>query len=356
MEPVVKEYFDSADAVKLLLMPFVCCAIFGLPGHIGNYVANLCRFAAYAFFILCGFFSAESDDVGSPKTVNTLRRTGMRFVFLFVLYFVINFLLYTLGMGVSMKGLLSALLHKRVFFEVIVLCMWPFNMGKSVWFIQSLFYIRILLWLMKKYRLLRFYKLLMVIGILAMLFTSELAAVIGFNFVGYPYIPANWLTCALPNMMLGRLVYEKRSKLLALPKAVYPIGFVLGTALAFMEFTLLKNNGYLVHMGNAVGFYVMALSVCCWTFRTHSLDSSPLTVHGRAYSWSIYALCQPVALFMVILAANTSDELLSTVQNWGGPVIYFGSLLVAIILGYLSFLTEEFNDSVFIRKWNRWLN
>ena len=357
VEPVVtKIYYDRADSLKFWLMPFVCFACFGLKGHIGSYIANLSRFAAITFFVLCGFFSAESDDVGSLNSVKTLRRTTLRFFYLFAILLVSNIIFYTLGVGTPFKRLISALLHKRVLFEFIVLCSWPFNMGKSLWFIQSLFYIRVLLWLMKKLQLLKFYKLLMVIGFLAMLFTSELAGVVGFNFLGITYFPANWLTCALPNMMLGRYAYEKRAKLLAQPVSVYISGFVIGTAMAFTEFTLLNNHGYLYHMGNAVGFCVMALSLSCLFLRMPASTYTFFTAHGRSYSWTIYALSQPVALILVQLAAMASSRLLTAVQEWGGIVIYIACLLITLIFGYILFFIDAYNDSAFIRKWNRWLH
>lgn len=355
VEPVTKPYYCSADALKFFLMPFVCFACFGLPGQIGNYIANLSRFTAPTFFVLCGFFSAISDDVGSLRTGKTLLRTGARFVYLAIILFLANIAFYTLGRGVSLKQLILALLTKRTLFDFFVLCTWPFNMGKSLWFVQSLFYVRFGLWLMKKLHLLRFYKLLMVLGFLAMLLTSEFASVVHFRFLGYDSFPANWLTCALPNMMLGRFVYEKREKLLSLPIWSFLITFALGTTLAFEEFTLLKYFGHLVQMGNTIGFCVMATSISCLFLRMTAMDETFFAAHGRMYSWGIYAMCQPVMLGLIILAYNISDPLLSAVQTWAGLVTYFVCLLIAFVFGYIMFWLDEYNDSELVKRWNRWL-
>ena len=337
-------------------MPFVCFAGFGLPGKVGNYIARLSMFAAPAFFILCGFFHARNDQTGNPKNNKVLLRTVLRFLALFAVYLIANILRYTLQIGVPLKAMLSALLSKRILFEFFVLCSWPFDMGKPLWFIQSLLYVRIGLWLMNKWKLMRFEKLLMVLGFLAMLFTSELAGLVHFHFLGYSYIPTNWLTCALPYMLLGRLAYEKREKLREVSAAVCIVGFVLGTAMAFGEFTLLSRYGYLVYIGSAVGFGVMALSVFILFLKMNDLKRTFISVHGSTYSWRIYALSQPVGLLLLLLAYSVSPALLSTVQTWGGIIVYVICLLLSFVFGYTMHLTRIYNDSAIMRKWRRWLH
>ena len=344
------------NALKFLLMPFVCFAGFGLPGQVGSYISKLSMFAAPTFFIICGFFHARNERIGSGKNDKVVLRTALRFLALFAVLFAANLMRYTLQMGIPLKILLSELLRKRRLFEFFVLCSWPFDMGRPIWFIQSLLYVRFGLWLMGKWKLMRLDKPLMALGFLAMLLTSEFAGLVHFEFLGYHYFPANWLTCALPYMMLGRVAYEKREKLRALPTAVYAIGFVLGIAMAFFEFTLLSKYGYLVYIGNAVGFGVAALSVFCLFLKTDALKRTFFAAHGKTYSWRIYALSQPVGLILLLVAGQYSREFLSALRDWGGIIVYVVCLALSFVLGYIMFFTRKNNNSAFMRKWNRWLH
>ena len=101
----------------------------------------------------------------------------------------------------------------------------------------------------------------LVITVLAMLLMGEFAGVIGFNFLGYPYIPGNWLTRALPYLLLGRLLREKRESLLNIPKFIHIIQFVIGGGLVILELFVLARNDLLLYKGHMMGYGVMALVV-----------------------------------------------------------------------------------------------
>lgn len=356
MEQVKRSRYYGINALRFLLMPFVCFACFGLPGRVGGIISNLSMFAAPTFFILCGFFHARNERTGTDKNTKVLRRTALRFLALFALFLLLNLALYLIQIGIPLKTLLAALVKKRTLFEFVVLCVWPFAMGRPIWFIQSLLYVRFGLWLMNKWKLMRLEKPLMVLGFLAMLLTSELAGLVHFQVLGYRYLTTNWLTCALPYILLGRIAYEKREKLRALSTKVCIIGFVLGAALAFGEFSLLSYFGYLVYAGNSIGFGVMAMSAFCLFLKKNDMKRSFLAAHGRSYAWRIYVLNQPVGLLVLLFASFSSAALLSAVQQWSGVIVYVLCLLISFVFGYILHFTKIQNDSKLMRKWNRWLH
>ena len=108
---------------------------------------------------------------------------------------------------------------------MIVLCTWPFPVGETIWFIQALLYARVILWFMNKYGLMKHYKKILIVTALLTVFFGEFAGIIRFNFHGYTYIPGNAITRALPYMLLGRFLYEKREALFSRPSWKYCLAF-----------------------------------------------------------------------------------------------------------------------------------
>lgn len=327
-------YRTGADALRFWLMPFVCLAAFGLPDRWGALVSQFSRFAPLAFYILCGFFWAEGEDMGDDeRPARTLRRTALRFFLLFAAYLAIN-LGYYLLLGAPAGEVLGGLLRKRTLFNFVVLCAWPFQMGETLWFLQSLFYVRVGLWLMEKLRLMRFYKLVMLLAFLITLLTGELAAVVKFSFLGYRYLPANWLTCALPYVLLGRLVYEKQEDMLAYTERSYIVLFVLGVAAAYGEFALLSRFNLIAYTGHSLGFGLMALSACCLFLDLQANQWDFAAVHGREFAWCIYAISQPVGLLLLFVTSLVSPGLFGIVQAFGGVCVYLVCLPLAFCIGY----------------------
>ena len=340
MEPVsVKTYHRGADALKFLLMPFVCFACFGLPGRVGFYIAQLSQFAPAAFFLLCGYFAAENEQTGNDRSGKLIGRSARRFLLLFVIYLACNIALF-LWQGATFTALVKGLLRKRVLFNFFVLNVWPFEVGETIWFIQSLLYVRIGLLVLKKLELMRYYKVLMILGFLSMLLAGELAGVVRFRLLGYSHLPANWFTYAMPYMLLGRFVYEKRAKLLALQWPVWPAGFALGAGMTFGEFTLLSRLGFLDYVNNytvyAVGFCVMALCACCGFLRWDDMHRNFLTAHGKSYSRRIYAMSQPVGLLLLVGLLAVSNGLYNLTRSLGGIVVYLVCLLLAFLYGVVT--------------------
>lgn len=343
MEPVRKQYHHGADMLKFFLMPLVCFACFGLPGgRVGAYLSMLCQFVAPAFFILCGFFAAEDEDTGNDHSGKLIWRTALRFLLLLAIYLAFNVGMLMLQ-GASLRGIFMGLAQRRVLFNFFVLCIWPFQnaMGGSIWFIQALLYVRIGLWLLGKLKLMRFYKIFMILGFLAMLVTGELAGVVGFRFLGYPYFPVNWLNCALPNMLLGRWLYEKRKSILAWHVKVYAVGIPVMLALAWCEFALLVRLGYSVYTGSSIFFTLAALCACGVFLPWDEMRYNFAAAHGKSYSRRIYALCQPVGLLMLLIAGFVSGDVRRGVQLFGGIAVYPFCLLIAFLYGYFVHKAER---------------
>jgi len=324
-------YGFGADRLKLLLMPAVCVLSFGLPGTIGSAVRDLCRAAPLAFYILCGFFVLdEDDDERHGKLLRAIRSTGIFFLVLTLFYLGLNALVFTLQGG----DWLGDVPTKRVLFNFVVLCVWPFQTGECLWFIQSLFYAWVLLWLLDWKGHLPFLMLpLFILTTVLMLLSGEFAGLIKLNLLGYSYIPANAVTRALPYLLLGALLRRHSDRLFLINPLLWGALLILGIVLALAEIMLLSYTGKLVYVGHMIGYGLIAFSLCCIALAHPEEELGAVFRHARCLSRFIYAFHQPVGFFLPLLLTLFGERPASLVLNFGGVAVFAFTLLPALLAG-----------------------
>ena len=350
-EPTLSEFYNSrkisnnVNVVKFLLMPFVFFALLGFPiaGTVGDYISSISNFAALAFFIFCGFFTMAPDhERRMRKLKRALKRSWLFFLILFVAYFAIN-VIYLASVG-SLNYLISAaILRKRTFFDFFVLNVWPLPMGNSIWFIQALAYSYLILFLIEKLKLSKIYIPLLAVLLVIMLLSGEFAKLVGFPYFGYRYIPGGWLTKALPFMLIGMLLRRGIDKLARIPRFVYIITFFAGIGCAIGERLLLGKLGRFVYSGNAIGYAIIAISLCLFAVTLPDIGRSFLGSHGGSYARRMYALCQPVYLLLWVVVTAINEEYLPTLAE-------FASVICFAICFALAFLVGLFRFRIAVRK------
>lgn len=325
-------YYPAADGFKFWLMPFVCFACFGLPTGYGQIASILSGFAPLCFFILCGFFVLTEDENEQKQLKKRIKDSAIMFFIMFVICLVVNVLYYLLT-GMKVGTLFSALLSKRVLFNFVVLCAWPFPMGESIWFIQSLLYAYILLYLLNCLKLRRLRPVLLVVCALLMLLTGELAGAVRFRFLGYVYLPPNVLTRALPYLLLGALLRKNKERLSQVKAWLYLLMVPAGLALAYGEFWLLARLSVLITTSHAVGLGLAAFGLCVWVL-LFMTDSTPdyFCVKGRLFARIIYLSSQPIAFLLIVPMSIFFPAGAFVVQFLGGLIVYPVCLLVAVLL------------------------
>ena len=328
-------YGCGADRLKLLLMPAVCVLSFGLPGTIGSAVRDLCRAAPLAFYILCGFFVlTEDEEERQQKLRRAIRSSGIFFVALTLLYLGFNALAFTLQ-GVDWAG---TILTKRVIFNFVVLCVWPFQTGECLWFIQSLFYACVLLWLLDLRGHLPFLVLpLFLITTVLMLLGGEFAGLIHLNLLGYGYIPANAITRALPYLLLGALLRRHSERLFLVNPLLWGGLLFLGIVLALAEILLLSFTDNLVYVGHTIGYGLMAFALSCIALAHPEEELGTLFCHARCLSRFIYAFHQPVGFFLPLVLTLFSERIAPVVLNFGGIAVFFFTLVPALLVGAIEY-------------------
>ena len=315
--------FNSTGYLRLILMLFVCFWSFGSPDPSGV-LTTLSGFAIPAFFVLSGYYVLDNNkDVRQERILRKIKRSALCFAFVFLFYVAINVVLILLH---YVKFTFS----KRMLFEFVVMNLWPFEIGNNIWFIQAMLYAYIIIFLLDKCKLLRYYKIILIVLILIMLLTGEFAGILRFNNVfGYSYIPGNWLTRALPYMLLGRLLREKRKSIMKVKFWKFLIAFVVGGSLVILEFLLLSLSGYLRYEGHMIGFGIMAFAVCALGISIPINRPNRVIHFDSAITGFIYVLMNPIFYMLVIfLFAEHKDF----VTMLGGLSAFLISFALALLL------------------------
>ena len=318
--------FNCSGYLRLILMLFVCVWAFGCPEPTGI-VNSLSGFAIPAFFVLSGYYVLDNNrNERLGNTLRKIKRTALCFAFVFLFYVALNVAMIFLF---QMKFEFT----KRILFEFIVLNVWPQTLlpiGDNIWFIQAMLYAYIIIYILDRLKLLRFYKIYLIILIVIMLLTGEFAGFLRFkNLFGYPCIPGNWLTRALPYILIGRVLREKKKALMRVQFWKYLIAFVVGGGLVLFEIMALKWLGALQYIGHMIGYGIMAVAVCGLAISIPINRPNRIIHFDSAISGLIYVFMNPVYFGLGLLLSVNYP---SFVKYAGGPAALLISFLLALIL------------------------
>ena len=318
--------FNCTGYFRLILMLFVCFWAFGCSEPTGI-VNSLSGFAIPAFFVLSGYYVLDNNrNERLGNTLRKIKRTALCFAFVFLFYVALNVAMIFLF---QMKFEFT----KRILFEFIVLNVWPQTLlpiGDNIWFIQAMLYAYIIIYILDRLKLLRFYKIYLIILIVIMLLTGEFASFLRFkNLFGYPCIPGNWLTRALPYILIGRVLREKKKALMRVQFWKYLIAFVVGGGLVLFEIMALKWFGALQYIGHMIGYGIMAVAVCGLAISIPINRPNRIIHFDSAISGLIYVFMNPVYFGLGLLLSVNYP---SFVKYAGGPAALLISFLLALIL------------------------
>lgn len=314
--------FNFTGYLRLILMVFVCFWSFGSPDPSGV-VNSLSGFAIPAFFILSGYYVLDNKrNVRMEKTLRKIKRTAICFGFVFLFYAAINVVLIIMHFE-------SFTFSKRMLFEFLVLNVWPFNVGNNIWFIQAMLYAYIIIFIADKLKLMKFYKIFIPILVIIMLLTGELSAMLRFNIFGYQYIPGNWLTRALPYILIGRLLREMKKSVMKIQFWKFIIAFVIGGVLVIAEILCLGWFEFLGYQGHMFGYGIMAVAVCGLAISIPIERPNRIIHFDSAISGIIYILMNPIYYGLFILLVR---DHLDFIRLLGGLTAFLASFLLALVL------------------------
>ena len=323
-------YRSFADRLRFILMPFMCVLFFGLPTTPGNLLQNICSFAPIAFFIISGFLVLRESRDRSGRILRTIMRSGIAFVVTAVVYFAINFFYYK-SAGYDAAAIFS---DGKSWFNFLVMNVWQYQIGGGIWFVQSLFYAYIIIFVLEKFNLLRFDWIIFTVLIVISILGGELCGVLKFDIFGYNYFPGNFLTRALPYILLGNFIHRKSDFFCSVPTKWYTIGAVAGAGLCVAEVYLLavlERQGYYGHL---IGMPVIAVCAVMLAIKKDKRFSR-LERALIPTSWCnnlIYYLAQPLAfaLSLIIIRFKGTEifEIFTAVEAAVTFLILYGVALI----------------------------
>lgn len=304
--PAARKYYClSYDRLRLILMFFMCIKLTDTASEIGAYAQTFSGFSAVAFYILSGFLILRESPHRSERILRTVKRSALVFAALGVFYFVVNYFYYR-HVGASMA---SDLAGKRVWFNFLVLNLWPLKIGSAIWYVQAYLYAYVIIYFLEKWELLRLDWLIAVLLIAFTVVTGELCGVVQWNILGYSCLPGCFFTRALPYILLGGFIRRKEHVFFVVPRFCYAFGVVVGFALMLIETAALAGMDAVGYYGHLIGMTVTAFSLCLIAFQNADFEKlfgsySPDGLSRRWYINCIYYLFQPVSLLLTLLLGS----------------------------------------------------
>lgn len=323
------EYVQSAELIKFLLIPFVCFWAYGFPDGIGL-VELLSGFAAPAFFIISGYFTLSGEGAErSERLKRAIIRDALFFGILLIGYLAMILLVP------MFRPDFRIFRSKRLWFNFLILNVWPLSIGETIWFIQSLLYANIILFFADKIHLLKHYKIILVVLVVFMLISGEFAGFIGITVFGYGYIPGGFLTRALPYLLIGMLLREKHDVIKKVPFWVHLIVFVLGGGLVVGEYYLLVVTGKLNYLGHLLGYGIMAIAVCGLMIAWDEMRVNLVSYYGGRCAMIVYAIHNPICNFLLLYILLNNPNQISNFVMFGGCIVCFACLILSAILAFI---------------------
>lgn len=331
-------YHPSFDIWRYLFIICACIYSYGLP-YVGVAGQVLFGFSQPALFIMSGFLVLRESVQREQRILRTVKKTAICFGILTVSYFLFSFIF-------ERGKTLELIATKKFWLDFLLLNDCAFPVGAPIWFVQSLLYAYLILYAFEKLNLLRFDWVFMIFFFLITIFTGELSKAIGFEFLGHSYLAGNFLTRALPYLLLGCLIFRKMGTLMKINLPFYIFFALFGFLLIVGEWFLLCRTGKLGYYGHMIGMGVVAASACIPIFlidgRGFGSDVIQYFVHKTRNI--IYYVFAPVHYLIEVLAKQFSKEFYQAIRGSLTIVTIVACFLIAIVCHAVFLLYEHTAD------------
>lgn len=261
-----KEYYFSLDLLRIGLVLLLALVYFGVPIIGWDWVAVSLNFAPGCLFAVYGFVALGKGTNYKAR----IKKLMTAFLITFVVYGILTLGYMKIVSNVTevpYSDYLAQIFRKRSIFEFVVLNVWPTEIGSTIWMLQAAAYAMPILWFLdEKLHLLKYSFTLSILLFIINFAISDGAALWNFHFLNYTFIPGNFLTRALPYMLLGNAIRNHLEKLEDVEPLSLWVMFFSGIALCYCEVFGLRMLGKIVYAGHLVGhimitFAVVALAV-----------------------------------------------------------------------------------------------
>ena len=334
MEPETKEMFPKpmlfikpgVEKIRLILLAFAILYTFGLHTAIGDIGGMVLGFAVPAMYIISGYLVLRESVNAEKRILFSIMRTAICFVIMFAL---------SVGLSIiADKTYTLELLKTGAFWrDFLLLNMCKLPIGSTVWYVQAMLYAYVIIYVIYKLRLLRFDILIALICLAVTLVSGELSALVKFDCFGHAYVGGNFITRALPYILIGNFIHRKRDFFgrIGLGWCIF-IG-IFGFALSFGEYFGLRYLGKLTYTGHMLGMALVAISICLIAFYMNGIELRSYTLNtlNRFELMIPYYVCSPIYMLLVRFFSANQSKTLYQISRFIGPI----TLICSFLLMYL---------------------
>ncbi|MBQ0083184.1 MAG: hypothetical protein KBS52_00245 [Clostridiales bacterium] len=326
-------YHPAIERLRVILMLIMCINLFGFPGAIGNFIQSMCNFVSIAFFIISGYLVLRPDKDRLKRIARSIKHCAIAFFILAAVYFVINAVYYYF-LGINIFAIMA---NKRFWFNFLVMNVWQFDIGGSIWYVQALLYAYIIIYVLDKLKLLKFDWLIFIIFMIFTIVSGELSGILKWNILGYSFIPGNFLTRALPYVLLGNIIHRNIDKFLKLTFLKCLIGIIIGFLLMILENGVLDKFGFTGYYGHLIGMPIVAFFACIPAFTKKDRPGFEKKLGlSRKHVNHIYYLAPIVSIIIAIILKLANNKLTVAAASFISLITFASCLLISIIMSYFA--------------------
>lgn len=325
-------YVPEIKKLRLLLTLSAILYTFNLHPILGDFNGIIFGFSFPALYIISGYLVLREDDDIEKRILRAVKRTAICFFVMLAVFLLLSLL-------VDKNTTLELIVRKRFWADVILLNIWTLPVGSTIWYVQALLYAYIIIYVIYKLKLLRFDIYIAAFCLIITLLTGEFASVIGFRFLRHPYLAGNFLTRALPYILIGCFIHRKKRLFLKLKKKHYFLIISGGAVLAFVEYMILFVTGKNIYSGHMLGMGVVAVGICLNAFFTTKMKLRSELLGGLSrHELAIpYFVCSPIYTFIImILKASPFTDLANATSHFIGVLTPLLSFLVLFIYAFFA--------------------
>lgn len=326
--PPQRYYIPAVKKMRFFLMICAILYSFGLYPGLGDLNGVIFGFSIPALYIISGYIVLHESPNKEERIKRTIKRTAICFFILFAVYLGISFLL-------EPENTLATIKTKKFWTDFLLLNMFSLHSGSVLYYVHSLLYAYIIVFVLNKLKLLKFDILFAILCLAVTVLTGELSNVIGFNFLGHTFLGGNFLTRALPYILIGSFINRKRKFFRELSLSNYLVMAFVGIVFTIAEYLSLSLTGNKVYVNHMLGMGLVAVAICliCFCIMGANVSENPLMRLTR-YELAIpFFISSPIYWFLVLWFSEkggTANYLI----GFGGVI----TLIIDIAIFFVYFL------------------
>ncbi len=295
------KYYSQIKLWRFVMLFFAMIYSFGVYQGFKSYTSALFSFAPPVFFILSGFLVLRESENTEKRIMRTIKRTGLCFLILCVVYVILSLI-------VNKEMTVSEITQKSFWADFIVFNVWSLPVGSTVWYVQSLLYAYIFIYILKKLNLLKYDIFIALPFLIFAVISGEFSSLFGFKLFWHTYLGGNFATRAIPYVLIGAFIRREKDLLIPKRRFTYLALTVFGFALIIAEYFALSFTEKLYYPGYMIGTAVVSFSLCCTCFfaDTDNVRKEYFKGFNRFEMMIPYFVCSPVygMLIKPIMSGN----------------------------------------------------